>query len=99
MGGPEGVDRHEVNRLTMQPGEGAASIPGDTDLDILPPPDCKAARTTDAVEWQMLTQILDAIAGMWMTFQSRAHSSEAQKPAAAIQAQRFSLQVRAGPLS
>ena len=96
MGGPEGVDRHEVNRLTMQPGEGAASIPCDTDIASLPR---QNTRTTDAVQQQMLTRKLDALAGMWMTFQSRAHSSEAEKPAAATQAQRFSLQVRAGPLS
>ena len=27
MGGPEGVDRHEINRLTMQPGQGRFSRP------------------------------------------------------------------------
>lgn len=27
MGGPEGVDRHEINRLTMQPGQGKSSRP------------------------------------------------------------------------
>ena len=27
MGGPEGVDRHEINRLTMQPGQGESTCP------------------------------------------------------------------------
>ena len=27
MGGPEGVDRHEINRLTMQPGQGEPPFP------------------------------------------------------------------------
>lgn len=27
MGGPEGVDRHEINRLTMQPGQGEPPSP------------------------------------------------------------------------
>ena len=83
----------------MQPGEGAVPVPCHIGINILPPFWYQSTRATDAVEWQMLSQNLNAIAGMWMTFQSRAHSSEAQKPVAAIQAQRFSLQVRAGPLS